>query len=150
MNKVIMIGNLTRDPELRTTQSGDAVCNFTIAVNRRRSNQAEAWRPDADFFRVTAWRQLGENCARWLIRGKKVGIVGSVSATAYMGNDGKARANLEVTADEVEFLSPANTTEATPQPTQEAPRAPAPATTAAFSTPPGGGFVQVEDEDLPF
>ena len=150
MNKVILIGNLTRDPELRTTQSGDAVCNFTIAVNRRRSNQAEAGRPDADFFRVTAWRQLGENCARWLIRGKKVGIVGCVSATAYMGNDGQARANLEVTADEVEFLSPANTIEATPQPTQEAPRAPAPATPAAPGTPPGGGFVQVEDEDLPF
>ena len=58
MNKVILIGNLTRDPELRTTPSGDSVCSFTIAVNRRRRSNAEAGQPEADFFRVSAWRQL--------------------------------------------------------------------------------------------
>ena len=63
MNKVFLIGNLTRDPELRTTQTGVSVCSFTIAVNRRRPTNAEAGQPEADFFRVTAWRQLGENCS---------------------------------------------------------------------------------------
>ena len=64
MNKVILIGNLTRDPELRTTSSGDSVCSFTVAVNRRRSNNAEAGQPEADFFRVSVWRQQGEYCAK--------------------------------------------------------------------------------------
>ena len=144
MNKVFLIGNLTRDPELRTTQAGDAVCTFTIAVNRRRT--ARAGQPEADFFRITAWRQLGENCAKWLIKGKKVSVVGTVSASAYMGNDGQPHANLEVTADEVEFLSPANTVEA-----------PQPATAQDFRgqqhnnpQPPGGGFIQVDEESLPF
>ena len=63
MNKVILIGNLTRDPELRTTPSGDSVCSFTVAVNRRRGSNAEAGQPEADFFRVSVWRQQGENCA---------------------------------------------------------------------------------------
>ena len=160
MNKVFLIGNLTRDPELRTTQSGIAVCQFTIAVNRRRANNAEAGQPEADFFRVTAWRQLGDNCARWLIKGKKVSVVGTVSASAYIANDGQARASLEVTADDVEFLSPAN--EATssgayapPSPqgegrAQPAPAAPSAPAQVATSVPPGAGYVQVEDEDLPF
>ena len=73
MNKIILIGNLTRDPELRTTPNGYAVCDFTIAVNRRRSGQQQAGQQgDADFFRITAWRQLGENCAKYLSKGRKV------------------------------------------------------------------------------
>ena len=163
MNKVFLIGNLTRDPELRTTQSGIAVCQFTIAVNRRRANNAEAGQPEADFFRVTAWRQLAEICGKWLIRGKKVSVVGTVSASAYIGSDGTARASLEVTEDDVEFLSPANEAissgayappshqvEGRAQPAQTAQRAHASPTPAAPSTPPGSGFIQVEDEDLPF
>lgn len=106
MNKVFIIGNLTRDPELRTTQSGISVCQFTIAVNRRRGNNAEAGQPEADYFRVTAWRQLGENCARYLAKGRKAAITGTVSASAYVGQDGQARASLEVQADDVEFLTP--------------------------------------------
>ena len=146
MNKVFLIGNLTRDPELRTTQAGDAVCTFTIAVNRRRT--ARAGQPEADFFRITAWRQLGENCAKWLIKGKKVSVVGTVSASAYMGNDGQPHANLEVTADEVEFLSPANTVEA-PQPAQAQDFRGQPQQ-YNIPQPPGGGFIQVDEEELPF
>lgn len=142
MNKVFLIGNLTRDPELRTTQAGDAVCSFTIAVNRRRT--AKAGQPEADFFRITAWRQLGENCAKWLIKGKQVSVVGTVSASAYMGQDGKAHANLEVTADDVEFLSPAN------QAPQNAPQAPQTAQQPQYTQPSGGGFTQVDEEELPF
>ena len=65
MNKLTIIGNLTRDPELRTTSSGIQVCSFTVAVNRRRSSNADSGQPEADFFRVTAWRQLGEICSKY-------------------------------------------------------------------------------------
>ena len=142
MNKAFLIGNLTRDPELRTTQSGVPVCTFTIAVNRRQT--AQAGQPEADFFRVVSWRQLAEICAKWLIKGKKVSVIGSVSASAYMGNDGQPHANLEVKADEVEFLSPANQApeEAKPQQPARAQEQP--------KQPSGGGFVQVEESDLPF
>ena len=144
MNRVILIGNLCADPQLRTTQSGVSVCTFTIAVNRRKT--AQAGQPEADYFRIAAWRQLGENCAKWLIKGKKVSVVGSVSASAYMGNDGKAHAQLEVNADDVEFLSPANTAP------QDAPQAPKTAQQPQYNIPqpPGGGFTQVDEQELPF
>ncbi len=151
MNKVFLIGNLTRDPELRTTQTGDSVCSFTIAVNRRRRSNAEAGQPEADFFRISAWRQLGDNCAKYLAKGRKVSVVGSVSCRTYVGNDGQTRASLEVTADDVEFLTPKG--EQGEAPAGYAPSAPAPRAgdTAAFgSAPQGGGFVQVDEEELPF
>ena len=108
MNKLTIIGNLTRDPELRTTQSGVSVCTFTVAVNKKQSAQQRqnGQQPEAEFFRVTAWRERGEICAKFLQKGKKVCVIGPVSVSTYTGNDGKVRANLEVTADEVEFLSP--------------------------------------------
>lgn len=149
-----MTGNLTKDPELRTTQSGDAVCTFTIAVNRRHKNRAQAGQQEADYFRITAWRQLGENAAKWLIKGKKVTVVGPVSCRTYQGNDGKTYASMEVTADDIEYLSPANTVpgEKPVQQTQnesigenkrykpgEVPAQPS-----------GGGFTQVDEEELPF
>ena len=140
MNKVFIVGNLTRDPELRTVRDGISVCSFTVAVNRRIRN-AEAGQPEADFFRVTAWRGLGENCSRYLAKGRKVAVTGSVSVSTYTGNDGTTRATLEVTADDVEFLSPrgeGGEVPATPRP-QAAPVAPQ-----------NNGFVQVDDDELPF
>jgi len=104
MNRIFLIGNLTRDPELRSTQSGIPVCTFTVAVNRRKG--AEAGQPDADFFRVTTWRQLAENCNRYLAKGRKAGVTGTLTLQSYVGNDGQQRFNMEVQADEVEFLSP--------------------------------------------
>ena len=150
MNKLFIVGNLTRDPELRTTSSGISVCSFTVAVNRRRSNNAPAGQPEADFFRVTAWRQLGEICSKYLAKGRKVSVVGSVSVSTYTGNDGQTRASLEVQADDVEFLTPRS--EQGEAPAAYAPAAPAPrANTAAYgSAPQGGGFVQVDEEELPF
>lgn len=106
MNKVFLIGNLTRDPELRTTASGASVCTFTLAVNKKRASNAQAGQPEADFFRVTAWRGLGESCARYLAKGRKASVIGSVSCRTYEGNDGKTRASLEIEADDVEFLTP--------------------------------------------
>lgn len=102
MNHLVIIGNLTRDPELRQTQDGIPVCNFTVAVNRRVRAGAN---PEADYFRITVWRGLGENCNRYLEKGRKVAVAGTVSARAYTGNDGGVRASLEVTAESVEFLS---------------------------------------------
>lgn len=103
MNKLTIIGNISKEPELRTTQSGLSVCTFSVAVNRRKTQEGQ---PDADFFRVTAWRQLGENCAKYLEKGKKVCVVGPVSVSTYKAQDGSTRASLEVTADDVEFLTP--------------------------------------------
>lgn len=102
MNRLTIIGNLTNDPELRTTQAGDSVCTFTVAVNRPKKNGQDN---GADFFRVTAWRALGENCKKYLLKGKKVAVVGAVSLNTYTKNNGEAGASLEVTATDVEFLS---------------------------------------------
>ncbi len=108
MNKVFIVGNLTRDPELRTTQSGVSVCSFTVAVNKRLP--ADAKHPEADYFRVTAWRGLAENCAKFLAKGRKVCVVGAVSVSTYQAKDGTTKATLEVTADDVEFLTPRSET----------------------------------------
>lgn len=106
MNKLTIIGNLTKKPELRTTTAGVSVCGFTVAVNRRRTQNNPD--PGADYFNVSAWRQLGENCAKFLDKGRKVAVVGAVSVRTYTKNDGTFGANLEVNADEVEFLSSAS------------------------------------------
>lgn len=154
MNKLFIVGNLTRDPELRTTQSGISVCSFTVAVNRRRSQNND--QPEADFFRVSAWRGLGENCAKYLAKGRKVSVVGAVSVSTYQGNDGTTRANLEVTADDVEFLS--SRQEAQESGNYAPPPASAPAPQPAYQPAPAAqqqaftsqGFVEVDDDDLPF
>jgi len=102
MNNLHIIGNLTKDPELRSTTAGVNVCGFTVAVNRPKTqNNPE---PGADFFNVSAWRGLGENCAKYLYKGAKVSVVGSVSVREWE-NNGKHGASLEVKADDVEFLS---------------------------------------------
>ena len=106
MNKIMLIGNLTRDPEMRSTPNGVTVCSFTIAVNRRFAQQGGE--KQADFFRINAWRQLGETCARYLAKGRKVAVVGELQARTYQGSDGTTRMSLDVSADEVEFLSPAS------------------------------------------
>ena len=145
MNKLTIIGNLTRDPELRTVRDGISVCSFTVAVNRRNSRQNAAnGQPEADFFRVTAWRQLGENCAKFLAKGRKVCVMGPVSASTYTANDGSTRVSLEVQADDVEFLSSRNDDGASAY--NAAPSAAAaPAPTAQ-----NNGFTAVETDELPF
>jgi len=103
MNKVILIGNLTRDPELSTSQQGISYCRFGIAVNRRFSNANE--NNEVDFFNVIAWRTTAENCAKFLRKGKKVAVFGMVQIRKY-DKDGQERQAVEISADEVEFLSP--------------------------------------------
>lgn len=103
MNHLMATGNLVHDPQLRSTTTGKSVCTFTIAVNRRKKIEGQ---PDADFFRVTAWNQMGENCQKYLKKGKKVTVIGPVSVQTWMGQDGKFHAGMEVLASEVEFVSP--------------------------------------------
>ena len=127
MNKLVLTGNLTRSPELRSTPNGIPVCTFTIAVNGRKSDDPTA------YFRITVWRQLAEICNRYLTKGKKVFVSGPVSVSTYTAKDGTTRASLEVTAEDVEFLSPAGTGAENATVDERA------------------GFVKVDDEEiLPF
>lgn len=103
MNRVMLVGNLARDPELSTTPGGVNVCRFTIAVQRRFTN-AEGQR-EADFLPVIAWRGLADNCHKYLRKGSKAGVVGSIQTRSYDANDGTKRYVTEIIADEVEFLS---------------------------------------------
>ena len=142
MNKLTIIGNLTRDPELRTTTAGVSVCSFSVAVNRRKTQQNQD--PGADYFNVSAWRQLGENCAKWLIKGRKVCVVGPVSVRMFSRADGSQGASLEVTAEDVEFLSSAQDRDQDYHAGSAAPQTPAPQTDPS-------GMIPVDTPDeLPF
>lgn len=103
MNKAIITGNLVRDPELSETTSGTAYCKFSIAVSRPYTN-GDGNR-EADFFTVVAWRALAENCGRYLKKGRKVAVVGSIQNRQYEGKDGLKRTVTEIIAQDVEFLS---------------------------------------------
>ncbi len=106
MNKVILIGNLTRDPELTETPSGVAVCRFAIAVSRDYAN-ADGTR-ETDFFNITVWRGRAENCGKYLKKGNKVAVIGSLQNRSYEDKDGIKRNVTDVVANEVEFLTPKN------------------------------------------
>ena len=139
MNKITLIGNLTHDPEVRSTPNGVTVCTFTIAVNRRFTQQGGE--KATDFFRINAWRQLGENCARYLAKGRKVAVVGELQARTYEGKDGATRMSLDVSADEVEFLTPRSQDEGSgysaPRQNNAAPQDLA-------------GFTDIQSDDIPF
>ena len=139
MNKITLIGNLTSDPETRTTPSGVTVCSFTIAVNRRFAN-SDGER-QTDFFRVNAWRQLGEVCAKHLAKGLKVAFIGELQARTYEAKDGKTRMSLDVAADEVEFLSPKD---------EEPKRKKDTASVANGTITPDDQFTDIDTSDLPF
>lgn len=100
MNKITIIGNLTRDPEVRTTQTGINVCSFSVAVNRK--GRAEG----TDYFRCTCWRGLADIAGKYLSKGKKVAVIGQVTIGSYRDRNGEMHHNLEVTADDIELLSP--------------------------------------------
>lgn len=102
MNKIFLIGNLTRDPELSETNSGISVCRFSIAVNRRRTEEGEQ---QTDFFQITAWRGTGENVARYCKKGHKVAVVGSVQMRTYEDREGVKRTAVDIVAQDVEFLT---------------------------------------------
>ena len=103
MNKVILVGNLTKDPELSTTSNGISYCKFSLAVARRYTN-AEGTR-ETDFFNITVWRTQAENCHKYLRKGSKAGVVGQLQTRTYDDKDGNKRFVTDIVADEVEFLS---------------------------------------------
>ena len=150
MNKITLIGNLTRDPESRTTQNGGNMARFGLAVNRRRKQEGQ---PDADFFNITCMGRTGELAMQYLKKGRKVCIVGSLQCNQYTGQDGSKRYSLDVFADDVEFLPSAprdgQDTESGggyygQQPSAPAPKPPLP------SQQYGGGFAEMDEDDLPF
>lgn len=106
MNKCILIGNLTKDPEISTTSNGVSVCRFTLAVTRRYSN-SEGER-DTDFINIVAWRSLADNCHKFIKKGSKVAVVGNIQSRSYDATDGTKRYVTEIVAEEVEFLSTRN------------------------------------------
>ena len=167
MNKVFIVGRLTRPPEARTTTSGISVTTFTVAVTRRTN------REEADFLNVVTWRGLADNCARYLTQGQQVAVIGELRTRSYEANDGTRRYVTEIQADEVEFLGRPSGTSAPSGNYQGGYQSNAGATNAhTFSQPdfsnaaessqvaPGAaeddifaqemGDVLIEDDDLPF
>jgi len=138
MNKYTIIGNLVRDPETGTTEGGVNWCTFTVAARKKFHKEGE---PDAEFVRVTAWRGLGDTCAKYLAKGRKVCVIGEPKVHAWAAEDGSARGQIEMNADEVEFLSSAGSGQRDPT-DADAPQAPA----MDEQT----GMEQVEPEELPF
>ena len=145
MNKVFLIGNLTKDPDVRTTGSGTSVCTFRIAVQRRFVNQQGE--RASDFFDVVAWRQLADLCGRYLAKGRKVAVVGELQNRSYDAKDGTKRYVTEVVADEVEFLTPRDRDGAgyggAPSPSE-------PYRGGESQAVAPEGFTDVDDDDLPF
>ncbi|CDE72870.1 single-stranded DNA-binding protein [Acidaminococcus sp. CAG:917] len=109
MNKVFLIGNLTRDPELSSTTSGISYCRFTLAVSRNFASKDG--KRETDFINIRVWRALADNCAKYLKKGSKAAVSGSIQTSSYDGNDGQKKYVTEVVADEVQFLSTRNETE---------------------------------------
>jgi single-strand DNA-binding protein len=136
MNKCILIGNLTRDPELTETPSGIAVCKFSIAVNRNYTN-ANGER-EADFINIVTWRGLAENCGKYLAKGRKVAVCGSIQTRSYDDKDGNRRYATDVVADEVEFITPLDKESAEPKRPAQAPKKKA------------SDLKPIDDDGLPF
>jgi len=143
MNKVILIGNLAADPESRTTQSGIAQCTLRLAVQRRFANQQGV--READFFNIVCWRQTAEFCSRYLSKGRKIAVEGSLQTRSYDAQDGSKRYVTEVIADNVEFCDSrpdgARPRTDNPPPVQEPP--------AGYGMN-NGGFTEIDDDELPF
>jgi single-strand DNA-binding protein len=148
INRVIITGNLTKDPELRHLQSGTAVCKLRIAVNTRRKDQGGQWIDKPNYFDVTVWGAQGENCSNYLTKGRPVAIDGRLEWREWEAQDGSGkRQAVEIVADSVQFLgsrdgAPAGGGGFTPQ-------SDVPADTSDFTNPEPAG-VGATDDDIPF
>ena len=141
MNKVILIGNLAADPESLTTQSGVQQCTLRLAVQRRFANQQG--QREADFFTIICWRQTAEFAARYLSKGRKIAVEGSIQNRSYTAQDGSKRYVTEINAEHIESLDRAP--ETAPQPAAQAPKAEPPKQMRADE------FIELPDDDeLPF
>ncbi len=142
MNKVILVGNLTKDPELVTTNNGISLCRFTLAVQRRfTSGDGER---EADFINIVVWRAQADNCYKYLKKGSKAGVVGSLQTRAYDGNDGTRKYATEVVAEEVEFLASRGAA------ASEEAEAPAAGSKSTGKSDAITKFEPIDDDNLPF
>lgn len=157
MNKVFLIGRLTRDPELRYTGNNTAVASFSIAVNRNFTNQSGE--READFINIVVWRKQAENVKNYLTQGSQVAIDGRIQTRSYDDQDGKKRYVTEVVADNVEFLGSkassqqgGNSTSTNSEPTPYDFGGNEPSTTAVDSNPFAdfGSSIEISDDELPF
>lgn len=154
LNRVVLVGRLTKDPELKYTQSGVAVCRFTLAVNRPFKNDGEQ---QADFVSCVAWRKTAENTANFLKKGSLAGIDGRIQTGSFEGQDGKRVYTTDVVAESVQFLEPKNSSG---QSNSSGGQAPPQQQSGQYGqqqyTPPAddpfnnSGPVTVDDSDLPF
>jgi len=142
MNKAFIIGRLTRAPEARTTPSGVSVTTFSLAVNRRMN------REETDYLNIVTWRGLAENCAKYLVQGQQVAVVGEIHIRTYEAKDGTKRAVTEIQADDVEFLAKPTGASQSSSPQRGAERAPAKDQGDMFAS--EMSDVLIDDEELPF
>ena len=108
LNKVLIVGNLTRDPELRHTGTGTAVCSFSLAVNRSYKGSDGDFKKEVSFFNIVVWGKAGENCAKFLAKGRPVLVEGRLANRSYETQDGQKRNITEIVADNVQFLGSGN------------------------------------------
>lgn len=157
MNKAILVGNLASDVESRTTKGGIATCTFRVATQRRVANKDGA--READFHTIVCWRGLAENCARYLIKGNKVAVEGTIQYRSYDAQDGTKRYVTEIVADNVEFLTAKGEgRNSYDEPARAERPAAAGSSTAGNTLPANGasaaraqiGFEEVDDDELPF
>jgi single-strand DNA-binding protein len=154
INRVIITGNLTADPELRSLPSGTSVCKLRVAVNtRRKDGQSGEWRDFPNYFDVTVWGAQGENCARYLSKGRGVAIDGRLEWREWQDKEtGKNRQSIDIIADTVQFLSgPDGPQGGGNDGGFTASRSDVPVNTDDFATAPvGGGSSSAADDDIPF
>ncbi|GEL76340.1 single-stranded DNA-binding protein [Tenuibacillus multivorans] len=141
LNRVVLVGRLTKDPDLRYTPNGVAVANFTVAVNRPFSNQQGE--READFINCVIWRRPAENLANYMKKGSMVGVDGRIQTRNFEGQDGRRVFMTEVVADSVQFLE----SKGSSQSGQSAQRSAAPNTSNSQDQ---GGFKKSQDEQNPF
>ena len=104
INRVVLVGNLTRDPELRHTPSGTAVCNLRLAVNTRRKDETGQWVDKPNYFDITVWGNQGERCAQYLSKGRPVAVDGRLEWREWETPEGNKRQAVDIVADTVQFL----------------------------------------------
>ncbi len=147
INRVVLTGNLTRDPELRTTPSGMSVCSLRVACNtRRKDNSTGEWVDKPNYFDVTVWGAQGENCANYLSKGRPVAVDGRLEWREYQDRDGNKRQAVDIIADSVQFLG-SREDAGNGGNGRFTPQSDVPADTGDFQTAPVGGG---SDDDIPF
>jgi single-strand DNA-binding protein len=146
LNRVCLTGNLTRDPELRSTNSGTSVCSLRVAVNTRRKDASTGeWGEKANYFDVTVWGAQAENCAQYLSKGRPIAVDGRLEWREFTDNQGNKRQAVDIIADSVQFLGSRDGGENGGRFT---PQSDVPADTADFAQAPVGAGGT--DDDIPF